>query len=168
MSAIDLLQRLWTATLALSAALAIVAALRVPWRRWFGAEQACRLWWLPALAVMASQLPHASMQTVIVRVPTILAAAAPVSSVPVVAANSVDWRAPLAFAWFAGSCALLLLAVARQRRFLRALREARPASLAAPEGISEVLSARNIATGPALVGAWRPRLVLPRDFEQRY
>ena len=44
MDTIDLLQRLWTATLAMSVALMIVAALRVPWRRWFGAEHACHLW----------------------------------------------------------------------------------------------------------------------------
>ena len=69
MNAIDLLQRLWTATLALSAALVIVAALRTPWRRWFGVEHACRLWWLPLFALIASQLPHAQPHVVVTIVP---------------------------------------------------------------------------------------------------
>jgi len=168
MSAIDLLQRLWTATLALSAALLVVAALRRPWRRAFGIEYACRLWGLPVLALIASQLPHAATQTVIVRVPAVLSATAAMSAAPVAVNAGVDWRAIIAIAWLAGIAVMLLLALSRQVRFLRGMRDARPFEGSAPGGIAGVLRARDAATGPALVGAWRPRLVLPCDFEQRY
>ena len=168
MSATELLQRLWTATLALSVALLAVAALRGVWRRAFGSEHACRLWWLPLLAVIASQLPHAATDTVIVRVPAMLVAAAPISSARVAAGSSVDWRVIMATAWIAGIVLMVLLAIWRQVRFLRRMRDAQQVELDAPNGIIEVLRARDAKTGPALVGAWRPRLVLPCDFEQRY
>lgn len=168
MSAIDLLQRLWTATLALSAALLVVAALRVMWRRAFGAEHACRLWWLPMLALVTSQLPHAASQVVIVRVPAMLVAASSMTAAPVTAGSGADWRVVIAAAWVAGMALMLLFACWRQARFLRGMREATPIELDAPGGIATVLRARDADTGPALVGAWRPRLVLPRDFELRY
>lgn len=168
MDTIDLLQRLWTATLAMSVALMIVAALRVPWRRWFGAEHACHLWWLPLLALVASQLPHVAAQAVIVRLPAVLSAATPIAPAPDSAATNGDWRPLLAFLWLAGTGALLAFAVARQWRFLRALRAAKRERPAAPDRIFEILRARDVATGPALVGVWRARLVLPCDFEQRY
>ncbi|HET6913456.1 MAG TPA: M56 family metallopeptidase [Rhodanobacteraceae bacterium] len=168
MSAIDVLQRLWTATLALSMALLVVAALRGVWRGAFGVEHACRLWWLPMLAVIASQLPHAATQAVIVRVPAVLVATAPASTAPVVVGTGVDWRMAIAIAWGVGVALLLLFASWRQARFLRAIRDAQPFVLDAPGGIAEVLRACDSTTGPALVGAWRPRLVLPNDFEQRY
>jgi beta-lactamase regulating signal transducer with metallopeptidase domain len=168
MSAIDLLQRLWTATLGLSAALTIVAALRIPWRRWFGVEHACRLWWLPPLALIASQLPHAATQAAIVRVPVMLTLAAPVPSTPAFAATNMDWRAVLVILWLVGTCALLLLAIARQWRFLRTLRGAERVPPIAAQGVAEIVRVHDAATGPALVGAWRPWLVLPGDFETRY
>ncbi|HET9835246.1 MAG TPA: M56 family metallopeptidase, partial [Rhodanobacteraceae bacterium] len=163
----DLLQRLWTAALALGVALIIVAALRVPWRRWFGVEHACRLWWLPPLALLASQLPHAATQAVIVRVPVMFSAIAPTASAPATATN-VGWHTLLVILWLTGACAFLLLAVVRQWRFLCALRDAEPESSTSPGGFIGILRARDAASGPALVGAWRPRLVLPHDFETRY
>lgn len=168
MGAIDVLQRLWTATLALSVALLVVAALRGTWRRAFGAEHACRLWWLPMLAVTASQLPHVATQTVIVRVPAMLVAAAPTSAAPVVAGAGVGWRMAIVVAWLAGVALLLLFASWRQARFLRRMRNAQRTELDAPGGIAVIVRAPDAHTGPALVGAWRPRLVLPCDFEERY
>ena len=168
MNAIDLLQRLWTATLALSAALVIVAALRTPWRRWFGVEHACRLWWLPLFALIASQLPHAQPHVVVTIVPAVLHVAAQPAPAPMVAATAAHWRPALAILWICGACAALLVALLRQQRFLRALRGAEREPVAMPHGISEVLRAGDAATGPALVGIWKPRLILPRDFEQRY
>ncbi|HEX7732268.1 MAG TPA: peptidase M56, partial [Rhodanobacter sp.] len=50
----------WLALLAFTAAALLVAALRRPCRRWFGAELAFHLWLLPPLALLASQLPHAA------------------------------------------------------------------------------------------------------------
>ena len=50
----------WMALLAFTAAVLLVAALRKPCQRWFGAERAFQLWLLPPLALLASQLPHAA------------------------------------------------------------------------------------------------------------
>lgn len=50
----------WPLVLAFTAASLCVALLRRPGRRLFGAERACQLWFLPPLAMLASQWPHAT------------------------------------------------------------------------------------------------------------
>lgn len=165
MTAIDLLERLWMATLAATAALALVGLLRRPWRRAFGAEQACRLWWLPVLALLASQVPHPSSKPVLGPV----LANVHWQHVPAVAtspASGVWIPTALLSSWLFGFLLLLTWEIARQWRFMR--------SLAGPKvrrseykGIS-LLHLPHAGQSPALVGCWRPRIVLPSDFEQRY
>lgn len=53
----------WMLLLVFTAAVLVVAALRKPLRKAFGAERAFLLWLLPALAVPASLLPHAAATT---------------------------------------------------------------------------------------------------------
>ncbi len=165
MNATDLLERLWMATLAATAALAVVGVLRRPWRRAFGAEQACRLWWLPVLAVIASQLPHPATAT---------------SSVPLWI--SVHWRdptvapmvpAPVAWiplavlaSWLVGAGLMLAWEAVRQARFMWRLSR-RLQRVAEQDGMA-LWWLPDSAQGPALVGCWRPRIVLPADFEHRY
>ncbi|MBD8872446.1 M56 family metallopeptidase [Rhodanobacter sp. DHB23] len=157
----------WLALLAFTAGVLVVAALRKPGRRWFGAERAFQLWLLPPLAVLASQLPHAvaapaSLPPLVYAITSAVAAPLPGAA----GASGFDWRMGASLLWLAGLLAVLALIVMAQHRYRRRLRSATPlpqASLRWP-----VLRATDADTGPALVGAWRSRIVLPADFAERY
>jgi beta-lactamase regulating signal transducer with metallopeptidase domain len=157
----------WLALLSFTAAMLVVAALRKPCRRWFGAGRAFQLWLLPPLALLASQLPHlaASSKPLPPLVYTITAAAGaqvPQLEVP----GGVDWRGGALLLWLAGVVVVLVLAAMAQRRYRHRLRGAMPM-----DGMSShrpVLRAARVDMGPALVGAWRSRIVLPADFAERY
>lgn len=149
----------WLALLALTVAVLFVAALRKPCRRWFGAGRAFQLWLLPPLALLASQLPHAAAG---------------------VHDHFCGWdggaaggrcerfrlahrrHAAVAGRWRRRSCAGRLA----QRAFRRRLRGATP--MADARSRRPVLRATRADVGPALVGAWRSRIVLPVDFAERY
>ena len=157
----------WLALLAFTAAVLIVAALRKPCRRWFGAERAFQWWLLPPLAVLANQLPHAAatpapLPPLVYAITSVVAAPLPQASNGVA---GFDWRVGALLLWLAGSALVLAVAMRMQRRYRRRLRDATPlqASSRWP-----TLRAADADTGPALVGAWRSRIVLPADFEQRY
>ena len=169
MHVIDVLQRLWLATLVSSAALLVVAALRVPWRRAFGAEYACRLWWLPPLALAACMIPHRAAVAPVARMPArILAMVSWRDTAPADSAAIVDWPAILLGLWIFGAICVLAIAILCQWRYARGLRRMPIAGIAPPPRVIAIVRARDGATGPALIGAWRPRIVLPNDFECRY
>lgn len=62
--------------------------------------------------------------------------------------------------WAAGACATLAVMVLRQRSFARSL----GTLVALPDGTWR----SSAVAEPMLVGAWRPRVLVPLDFEQRY
>jgi hypothetical protein len=72
----------------------------------------------------------------------------------------------LAWTWLLGAAGSLVRAAVAQARYRQGLRDAVP--LARGPLPWTVLRAAGAATGPALVGAWRPRIVVPADFETRY
>jgi beta-lactamase regulating signal transducer with metallopeptidase domain len=162
--------------LALAAALAVVMMLRRPARRWLGAQAAYRLWLAAPLAALAVLAPARQVTTaapVPVR-PTIAAQAGAPTPPPVAPAAQLAAR-PLPAAptplradelefgfWLAGAAFAAGLLAYRQRRFLAALGELRPV-----DGEAGVWRAASGA-GPAVVGAARPRIVLPADFGERF
>jgi beta-lactamase regulating signal transducer with metallopeptidase domain len=107
----DLLLALLRINLAAGAAILVVLALRVPARRWLGAEVACAAWALVPVASAASLLPGP--------------AGAPVAGL---AASGTAWlsaerhAAWLAVAWAGGFLASAALTVCRQARFAAAAR----------------------------------------------
>jgi beta-lactamase regulating signal transducer with metallopeptidase domain len=165
--AIDWLGRGWLLVLAFTAAVLLVTALRKVSRHLFGAERAFGLWLLPPLAMLASQLPHvaaadrAPLPALVYLITSVIGAAPAHAS----AAVTMGWRSWLALLWLAGIVISLLLSLLAQSRYRISLQGATPIT-----GISSwpVLRAANVDAGPALVGAWRPRIVLPADFERRY
>ncbi|MEI7036131.1 M56 family metallopeptidase [Fulvimonas yonginensis] len=164
-SGVDWLGRSWRAVLAFTVAVPCVALLRRPCRRLFGAEHAFALWLLPPLAVLAGELPHATASTNAWS--SALAATLP-SRLPLATAQvpALAWQAAAAWLWLAGAVASLALAAWAQARYCANLRRAVPlaeCSLAWP-----VLRADSPCIGPALVGALRPRIVVPADFGERY
>lgn len=166
MTTTELMQHLWLATLALSVALVVVALLRVPWRRVFGAEQACHLWWLPALSLIASQLPHSEPVSLAAHIPTVFRfTAETTTSALSPAAASLHGHSILLWVWLAGAVSCLSVAAWCQWRFLMRLRSG--CSQVSPAGLP-LWRAADKNVGPALVGLWRPRIVIPADFDQRY
>jgi beta-lactamase regulating signal transducer with metallopeptidase domain len=164
---VDWLGRGWLLILAFTAAVLVVAVLRKPCRRLFGTERAFHLWLLPPLALLASQLPHAAVAPVVVWSPVISAiTAATALPVQVAGSGAVDWRVWAVLLWLLGSMLSLLLAALAQSRYRVRLRGA--TSVVDVRSRWPLLRAPGSDIGPALVGAWRSRIVLPADFEYRY
>jgi len=164
---IDWLGHGWLLLLSFTVAVLVVVVLRKPCRRWFGAGRAFQLWLLPPLAMLASQMPHvAATQSSDMPTVVYLVTAAATSSAHAVTASSFDWRTVVSLCWLAGIVVALSLAGGAQWCYCRRLRGATPVA----EGNTRwpVLRAASLDVGPALVGAWRVRIVLPLDFEQRY
>jgi hypothetical protein len=108
-------------------------------------------------------------------------AAAPVSALPPIivsiaalpgaAASGIavsgggGWRLWAAALWLAGAALALLLAAHAQFRYRMKLRGAVRYGTASRWPI---LRAADPSIGPALVGAWRPCIVVPLDFDDRY
>ncbi|WP_426688962.1 M56 family metallopeptidase [Rhodanobacter ginsengiterrae] len=168
LTGIDWLGRGWLLLLAFTAAALLVAALRRPCRRLFGTERAFQLWLLPPLAMVASQLPHAAVASVVVLSPVVSAITSMATALPAHAAGSAvtDWRAWVVLLWLLGSMLSLLLAALAQARYRARLRGA--THVIDVHSRWPMLRAPGSDIGPALVGAWRSRIVLPADFECRY
>jgi len=157
LDAFDALVRM---TLAGSVAILVVLLARRFLRQRFGAFVAYVAWTLVPATLVAMLLPAPT------RPVTVLAAlvhVAPLQTVAATAAPSAfDWRLALFTAWLAGALLAAAWFVQQQRRYLRSLGRLQPR-----EGTRIVQSSSEFA-GPALVGAWRPRIVLPSDFDGRY
>lgn len=157
----------WLALLAFTVAVLVVATLRGPVRRGFGAERAFHLWLLPPLAILVSQLPHAvttatSLPPLVYAITSAVGAPLPHAE----AAGGFDWRVGTCLLWLAGCAAVLVAMLAAQRRYRGRLLSATPLPLTQLSW--PVLLAADVDLGPALVGAWRCRIVLPADFTRRY
>ena len=169
MSSPDWLSLGWLATLALTLGLGAVALLRHVCRRVFGAQLAVLLWVLPPLALVAACLPHAAAASLTNLPPVVVQITSTPAPLMHVARTSAQARGLpwlVAATWLAGTLSVSLVAIAAQRRYRLRLSGAVPlhgTTLPWP-----VLQATRADMGPALVGAWRPRIVLPTDFEHRY
>ena len=154
----ELLRFLAESSVAGSAALLLVLALRKPVRGALGAGAAYALWWLPAVTLVAVLLPTP------VRVVELqpVAAAAGVSAMQAPQRGTdVPWRSLLLAGWGCGALLAACLQLLRQRRFQRELGPLR----ALPGGLWQAAAAAGL---PAVIGVLRPRIVLPNDFERRY
>jgi len=168
MSSPELVSSCWEALLALTLGLSLVLMARGACRRWLGAETAFQLWWLPWVLVLASQLPHpikaapAVLPSVVVTVTSAASNWQPAAATP----SAWSWQTVLPGLWLLGTAWLVARMVVAQRLYRRQLTDARRMTgMAQPE---TVLRASRSDIGPALVGLWRPCIVVPGDFEQRY
>lgn len=180
--AADLLILGFEITAAVTVALIGVFVLRRPVRALFGARAAYCLWLLIPAVVVAVALPRPPAEAVapvVAAAPADAAATAPSSAMtPAEAApvalldiqrpdfvpNPVEFTAPLLLLWAFGALAYAGVLIAGQRRFVRAMGPLR-AELRAD---GPVYHAARPDVGPALVGAFAPRLVLPGDFADRF
>lgn len=158
----DLLRVLLFAALVSSMAMLLVLTLRKPMRVRFGASAAYALWALVPLSAGVALLPAPattmSMQVVPLAVTDFVTAA---PSVVMSEAKGFDPSAWLAAAWLLGTVVAFTVFAWQQRRFVRGLGRLSAAG-------DRTMRAQTTAGCPALLGAWRPRVVVPADFEQRY
>jgi len=161
--AADLITLLWHATLASSIAIALVLLLRKSLRHRFGAQVAYVFWALVPVAIGVSLIPAPVATGVVAPLPPL--AAKPLVSQSVALAQSAAPSIDIAFwmlcAWLAGVVSWALWLAYQQRRFLVELGRL-------DRYDDNAWRAQNVAACPALIGAWRPRIVLPLDFDERY
>jgi beta-lactamase regulating signal transducer with metallopeptidase domain len=163
-SLIDLIAEL---TLAASVAILIVAAIRKPLRRIGGTRVAYLCWLLVPASQLVVSLPAPSrpLEAASQAIPQFVLSAFPValsSNDAIVSANVVvtNYGAIGVVVWISGALLMLSLLVRRQKAFIRSL----GVMTAMPDGTHRSSTVR----GPLLVGAWRPRVVLPSNFESLY
>ncbi|QOW20068.1 TonB family protein [Lysobacter ciconiae] len=160
MSAAEFAMLLGRAALASSVAIALVWLLRRPLRRGFGAASAYAAWLAVPASLVAVLAPLAgfSLQPhwigALAALPT-AATAAPASPSP------VDPAELLLAIWIAGVAAMAVHFALQQRRFHRALGHVHERA----DGTRQASVAEGL---PAAMGLWRPRIVVPLDFDQRY
>ena len=157
----DLPMILAEATVATSAALLLVLALRRPVRAALGASAAYALWLCVPVALLAVSLPRSADVPLALPVAWQMAPAAQVA-VQAVPRQGMGWIQWLFVAWLAGVLASAALLVWQQRRFRGGLGTLRQRG----DGLYQ--STMATAGLPAVSGVLRPRILLPADFEQRY
>ena len=163
MSAEPLLRWLVDGSLAVTVAIALVLVLRVPLRHAFGARVAYAAWALVPLALAVAALPRPGVGQALA--PELLAlhpgmlVVAAVEVAPGTAGAMIEWPLLLAAAWLLGAVLSALWFARQQRRFVAGLGRLRPDAQGTWRG--------DRVPGPAVVGALRPRIVLPADFESR-
>lgn len=160
MDSAELMRSLLEATIASSLAIAIVLVLRRPLCDAFGARVGYALWWLVPVAIVAVLLPPArdiAPQPVQVLVQAVAPATTAVTD-DVSTLDSTRWVLAL---WLTGAGAMVLRFFAQQRAFLRGLGRIE----ARDDGLMQAQSVNGL---PAALGLWRPRIVVPADFDRRY
>lgn len=145
---------------AMTLALLLVLALRLPLRRAFGAAVGYAAWALVPLSMMAVLLPSATRS---LPLPVAGTGAAPIPP-PLLQATATAGFDPLPWLlalWIAGVVVMAAATWRQQQRFQRGLgRVARR-----EDGLWQ---SEAILGLPAAFGLWRPRIVVQRDFDTRY
>ncbi len=155
----DILLALGRLNLVGSLAILTLLLLRRLLRGAFGAQIAYLAWLCVPLALVANLLPAPAQPIVEFAEASIVAAVVPALGQAATGRDLAPW---LLFVWLTGVAATAFTFGLQQRRYRRGLGRLMPR-----EG-GHVLQSDSIFAGPALLGAWRARVVLPLDFEQRY
>jgi beta-lactamase regulating signal transducer with metallopeptidase domain len=163
----DLLLLVARGMIAASAAIALVLALRGWARSVFGARVAYGFWLLVPAAAIASYLParvvHLPGQSDAIAASATasdaIAVAPAVADVAAVSTALPDIAAIALFVWLSGVVFSVLLVTLDQSRALSRLKLRRD---------GHIYRADCGSIGPAVVGVFAPRVVVPSDFEQRY
>jgi beta-lactamase regulating signal transducer with metallopeptidase domain len=163
--AADALDVLMQLNLALAGAVLLVLALRRSMRVWFGVRVTYTLWWIVPASLVATTLPARTIEIVTaVTVPHTLAARSTAAgvepSVQLPTLEFIDVSSVLGL-WLVGVAVMLAVLTVRQRAFVASLGQ-----LSRNE--DGTLRAEASGVGPAILGALRPKLVLPKDFEMRF
>lgn len=161
MASHELLQGLIGVTLAGSAAIVPVLALRRPLRKVFGAQVAYALWWLVPAAMAAALLPATPVVTEAVPVARVLALPATLALPAAPAVAGLTWQDAALAIWMLGVVACALWLWRAQVAFRRGL------GRLLPQGDAWVAQSAQAGL-PATLGLLRPQVVLPVDFATRF
>lgn len=154
----ELLDGLLQASVWLSVATLVVAAARPLLLRLGGAALAYRSWWLLPLMLVVPYLPVPPL-TITETAPVMAMASA--LRAPAVPTDASQWPLLLLTVWLLGAVAMAGISWRAQRRFEHALGALQPRT----DGSWQASGDPGL---PALVGLWRPRIVVGPDFEQRF
>lgn len=159
MAGAELFGPLLEATLATSAAIVVVLALRRGLRQAFGPGPAYAGWLLVPAALVAVLLPAREAAVAVAATP----AAVPAIGATAVAAGTLplDFPAALVAGWAVGVLIAGIRTLVQQRAFERGLGPLRRRD----DGCWQ---ATTVAGLPAALGLLRPRIVVPADFDARY
>ncbi|MET0336911.1 MAG: M56 family metallopeptidase [Caulobacter sp.] len=169
-----------------SLALVIVLLLRGVVRQVFSARSAYALWLIVPAMMLAVAAPRLDDTGSIAQSPSIATQVAQASAAstplmtPTVVSDIAQWTPAISAAdllagltqnaaallalWAAGAAAFAVLMILGQGRFIRAL-----GTLRREDDLEgAIFHAKAPAMGPALVGALRPRIVVPADFRERF
>lgn len=146
-----------TASVALTAGL---LAVRLPLRKAFGAGIAYLAWLVVPFALFAALLP--APLAPLVPIAIIETGATTAGPALVASVDAFDARIWMLALWLSGVLAAVAYFIVQQLRFSRRLARSRGTPISS-RGVVRVE-----AGGPAVVGFWKPRIVLPVDFEARY
>lgn len=160
MTAAGALRTLLETTGVSSAAVLVVMLLRGVLRAGFGARIAYAAWSLVPVSLLAVLLPAASEESAPAPALAFLGEALPRTAASG-GGSTMDVAAWLLVTWVVGAGGAGLWFAVRQRGFWRALGHVRLRE----DGMYQ---AETVAGLPAAVGLWRPRIVVPADFEVRY
>ncbi|MGE6332771.1 M56 family metallopeptidase [Stenotrophomonas sp. NPDC077659] len=155
----ELLDGLWRASLWLAVGVLLLAALRPLLVSLGGAGLAYRSWWLLPLLLVTLLLPL-PQAAVLQHVPTVALEVVP-GAVDGVTGQSLPWALLLLLAWALGTGICLLRDLRAQRRFERSMGPLR----ARADGSWQASGDPGL---PALVGLWRPRIVVGPAFDQQF
>jgi len=157
----DILAGLARANLAASVAILLVLMLRKPVRRRFGAQVAYALWAVIPIVAAGAFVPPATTAAPLIA-PVMLDAAAMAGGAVEASVTATPTLPSILIAlWITGALGVAALMLRRQARFM--------AALGRLEQISpRLFRAEQAGSGPAVVGAFRPRIVTPADFEVRF
>ncbi len=155
----ELLDGLWQASLWLAVGVVVLAVLRPLLVRLGGVALAYRSWWLLPLLGASLLLPLPQV-ALLEHMPTLPLKVVP-GAVEGMAGQSLPWAGLLLLAWTLGAVLCLLRDLRAQRRFERGMGQL----CARADGSWQASADPGL---PALVGLWRPRIVVGPDFDQQF
>ncbi|MFZ6779267.1 M56 family metallopeptidase [Undibacterium sp. Ji83W] len=145
--------------LVISSLIVLILLIRQPLRKLVGAGIGYQLWAILPLSLIAMFFPHHQYLDMTVDLNTPVNQLIGGTTLLEIQSASV-WPVILVSAWLIGSLAMLALFGMQHLHFLRRL-----GKLTRADGI---YLASDVDTGPALAGCFRPKIIVPADFFERY
>lgn len=155
----ELLNGVWQGSLWLAVGAVLLAVMRPLLVRLGGAGLAYRSWWLLPMLLVALMLPLPQV-ALLQQVPTLPLKVLP-GAIDGAAGQSLPWAGLLLAFWAVGTGLRLLRDLCAQRRFERRMGPLTPRT----DGSWQASADPGL---PALVGLWRPRIVVGPDFDQHF